>query len=371
MTHSSMEIETQRLWSRVCNYTRIVGAIAAKDVVDAFKNKVTLGIMIGTAVLMLNGMVLPFLLGLRDTPVAMVYDPTRSTQIKALITREEFRLRLADSAEEVRIAVGESAEVMLGLVLPPDFADGETMDVEGYIIHWAEPSEVAEIVAFFEEQLSRATWQEVHIRTEGNVAYPPPDAGGQPFMLSMTLTIVILTLGLALVPILLLDEKEAHTLEALLVSPARFGQVMMGKAIVGVFYCLVACAVALMLNHKYFVHWGVVLVPVVLGGLFASGLGLLLSSWLNNAATINLWMTGVLIVLLMPLFMMMISSSKISPLLQDALAWTPSVLISNLLRTAMAANLQGASLVSHGLALCGITGLVYGLISLRVWGMDR
>jgi hypothetical protein len=353
------------------SYTRIVGTIAAKDIVEAFKNKVTLGIMIGTAVLMLNGMVLPLLLGLRDTPVAIVYDPTRSTRIRALITREEFRLRLADSAEEVQIAVGEAAEVMLGLVLPPDFADGETLDIEGYIVHWAKPAEVAEIVAFFEEQLSRATWQEVHIHTEGNVVYPPSDSGGQPFMLSMTLTIVILTLGLALVPILLLDEKESHTLDALLVSPARLDQVMMGKAIVGIFYCLIACAVALALNHKYIVHWGAVLLPIVLGALFASGLGLLLSSWLDNAATINLWMTAVLLVLLVPMLMIMVNSSKISPAIQETLAWTPSVLISSMLKATMAGTLWDAPLLGYATALLGITALVYALIGLRVRGMDR
>jgi hypothetical protein len=327
--------------------------------------------MIGTAILMLNGMALPLLLGLRDTPVAIVYDPTRSTQIKALITREEFRLRLADSAEEVQIAVGEAAEVMLGLVLPPDFAGGETMDVEGYVVHWAKPAQVAEIVAFFEEQLSRATWQEVHIHTEDNVVYPPPDAGGQPFMLSMTLTVVILTLGLALVPILLLDEKESHTLDALLISPARLDQVMVGKVIVGVFYCLVACAVAFAFNHKYIVHWGVALVPVVLGALFASGLGLLLSSWLDNAATINLWMTGVLLVLLIPMLMIMVNSSKISPAIQEALAWTPSVLISSMLKATMTGTLWEAPLLGYATALLGINALVYGMIGLRVRGMDR
>ncbi len=370
MTHN-IKIREQDVWPKVRSYVRIVGAIAAKDIVDAFKNKVTLGIMIGTAILMLNGMALPLLLGLRDTPVAIVYDPTRSTQIKALVTREEFRWRLADSAEEVQIAVGEAAEVMLGLVIPPDFADGATMNVEGYVVHWAKPAEVTEIVAFFEEQLSRATWQEVHIHTRSNTIYPPADAGGQPFMLSMTLTVVILTLGLALVPILLLDEKESHTLDALLVSPARLDQVMVSKVIVGIFYCLVACGVALALNHKYIVHWIAVLLPIVLGALFASSLGLLLSSWLDNAATVNLWMTGVLLVLLIPMLMIMVNSSKISPVVQAALAWTPSVLISSLFRTAMAGTLRDASLLGHVTALLGIIVLIYVMIGLRVRRIDR
>jgi len=41
----------------------------------------------------------------------------------------------------------------------------------------------------------------------------------------------------------MVEEKEKHTMEALLVSPASYSQIVLGKTIAGIFYCLTAAAV--------------------------------------------------------------------------------------------------------------------------------
>jgi ABC-type polysaccharide/polyol phosphate export permease len=82
-------------------------------------------------------------------------------------------------------------------------------------------------------------------------------------------------------------------------------------------------------------------------------------------------MTGVLLVLLIPMLIIMVNSSKISPVIQEALAWTPSVLIASMLRATMAGTLWDAPLLGYVAALLGITALIYGMIGLRVRGMDR
>ena len=50
---------------------------------------------------------------------------------------------------------------------------------------------------------------------------------------------MILMMGIFLVPSLLFEEKETKTMQALLVSPASIGQVVVGKALAGAFYILV------------------------------------------------------------------------------------------------------------------------------------
>ena len=68
-------------------------------------------------------------------------------------------------------------------------------------------------------------------------------------MISLSLAVVIITIGIILVPFLMIEEKENHTIEALMVSPAIYSQIVIGKAIAGTFYCLVAAAIVLLVNY--------------------------------------------------------------------------------------------------------------------------
>jgi ABC-2 type transport system permease protein len=60
---------------------------------------------------------------------------------------------------------------------------------------------------------------------------------------------IMLTMGILLVPTLMLEEKQTRTMDALLVSPASISQVVIGKAIAGFFYILVTAAIV------YLIYW--------------------------------------------------------------------------------------------------------------------
>ena len=53
---------------------RIVGAIAAKDVIDAIKNRTTLSLALAMVMMMLGAQALPFLVSLSATPRLVIYD---------------------------------------------------------------------------------------------------------------------------------------------------------------------------------------------------------------------------------------------------------------------------------------------------------
>ena len=111
--------------------------------------------------------------------------------------------------------------------------------------HWASRDKASQWAVFFGEQIGAASGTPVRVSLgvgpdqAGHVLYPAADAGGEPMMAAILLAIVITTLGLALVPLLMVEEKEAHTLDTLLVSPASLGQLITAKAITGFVYCLV------------------------------------------------------------------------------------------------------------------------------------
>ncbi|MCP4296638.1 MAG: hypothetical protein GY786_13620 [Proteobacteria bacterium] len=53
-------------------------------------------------------------------------------------------------------------------------------------------------------------------------------------MIAFGMVLGVMTVGLILTPYLIVDEKESHTLEALLISPARTSHVLIGKSLVQV-----------------------------------------------------------------------------------------------------------------------------------------
>lgn len=354
---------------------RILWAIVAKDITDAIKNRTTLSIMLGAAVMMLSAMALPLLLGARHTPAAVVYDPAKSTLIRGLTARSEFRLRLVDSQEDLESAVAGSAELVLGIVIPAGFqqaeGSGEEIEMDGYYAHWADPEEVAELAAFFEDELGRASWQTVHITVQDHAVYPSSELGGQPFLLAMNLTLMVLVVGLALVPHLLVEEKETHTFEALLVSPARFSQVVAGKALAGLFYCLCAAVVVFVLNARWIVHWEVAALAFLLGAAFSVALGLLMGVVSENPTTINLWMSLIVMTLLMPMILMQLASAKLPAVVQAIIPWMPTVAMADLIGFSMTGAIPAPDLWSNVGILVVESLAFYALVVWRVRRSDR
>lgn len=349
---------------------RIIGAIAAKDIVDAIKNKTTLSLLLGIGFMMLLGMALPLLLGLRDTPVAVIYDPGRSTLIRGLTARPEFRLYLVTSQTELEETVAGSSELLLGIVIPPGFQPAEgaggELTLDGYVSHRANPEKIAERVAFFESELSKASWQTIHINVTGHTVYPTSSLEGQPFLMAINITVLILVVGMMLAPYLLIEEKETHTFEALLVSPARFGQVVAGKALAGGFYCLCAAVVIGLFNAPWIVHWELAVLALFLGALFAVAVGLLLGAVCDTPTTLSLWMGLLLLLLVVPTLLVRLTNARLPEFVQLILPWVPSVAMSKLSGVAMVGSVPAGSVWPNVGILVAESLIVYALVGWRV-----
>ncbi|MGC9350102.1 MAG: ABC transporter permease [Anaerolineae bacterium] len=357
---------------------RIIAAVALKDIGDAVRNRTTLSIMLGSAVLMLSSMALPLLIRLNAEPTAVVYDPGRTTLIRALTSREEFQLGIVDSLEEMEEAVGSSAELRLGLVIPEGFAaasaegDGdEVLEIEGYLPHWADPAKAAELTSFFEEQLAEASWRDIEIDVTGGEVYPTPATFGQHTMIAHTLAIVVLTVGLALVPGLLIEEKESHTLEALLVSPARYGHIVLSKGITGLFYSGIAVLVIYAVNAKWFVHGWAFLLAVGLGSLFAVTVGLLLGALIENPSSVGLWTAAVLIVLMVPAFVGSLVSDAAPTAIRTAIRAIPTSGFSELITLSTLRAVEPADWIWPALHLGISIAAAAGLLGWRVARLER
>jgi ABC-type transport system involved in multi-copper enzyme maturation permease subunit len=354
---------------------RIVWAVAAKDIGGLWKNKLALSIFIGTAMVMVTSSVLPLLLKLRATPVMIAYDQGRSTILRALAADDDLRVGIVDSMEELEEVVGGASELMLGLVVPESFdrqaGGAEAIDLDAYVVHWADPAKVSGYVTFFQEQLSTSAWGEVQINVAQQRIYPSAELQGQNFMFALTFTIVLLTMGIALVPLLMVEERREHTLDVLLVSPARIHEVVSGKALAGAVYCLLAAVVVFLFNGYLIVHWGVAILTVLLGAAFAVGIGLLVGVLSDSPSALSLWGALVLFVVLGLAILNLIPDLGLPPVADTLLELAPTSALTGLLGYSLTNEIQLAQVGANLAALFAGTLAVFGLLAWRLRLADR
>jgi ABC-2 type transport system permease protein len=351
---------------------RIISAIASKDMREALKNKLLLSILLGTAFVVVNGAILPLLLEKRGQPNIVVYDQGRSTILRGLAGDEGFRLVLVDTQDEFEEMLTEGPGTWLGVVIPEDFdqraGDSQVIELGGYYAHWVDAGKIDAWKVFFEEQLRLATWGVVQIDLADHALYPAVDAGGQVNINLMTQILAISTIGIALVPLLMVEEKESHTLDALLVSPARLFQVIAGKALVGLVYCMLAAAVVIFFNRHRIVHWDIVLLTSILAGVFVVAVGVLVGVLSDNPTSAAFWVGPLLILILVPLFAQLFITDSWSPLLRTLLSWMPSSILLDMYRYSFASAYPVARLWSGMAVLASLTG---GIFLLAGWRMQR
>ena len=357
---------------------RIIGAIAAKDIADAVKNKTILSIVVGMAMLMLSTQAFPFLMRLSAQPRLIVYDEGGSSGgDSGLLTklREDgtYRLIEVDSAEELEGALISADAEVLGLIVPagidPALAAGSELELDGYVA-WSRRSATEELRLDLEAYLNELLGQPVSVNVAGHIVYPPPEGGSSVGMVAIVLVLILTITGGFLVPYLLLEEKQTHTLDALLVSPASVRHIVTGKALAGLAYCLVAAAVVLAFHRSTVVHWGLVLGATLCGAVLTVGLGLLLGSLFGSAQQMGLLVGVPALVLLLPVVLAAVGGSLPDPL-ATLLPWTPTVALGKayLVSFSGTATLVGA-LGDLAIVLAWAV-LIYGLVVWLVWRSDR
>jgi ABC-2 type transport system permease protein len=360
---------------KISRWVRLVLAVGGKDITDAIKNRITISIILGVAMIVLTGRLLPLAMKLRPEKRAYIYDASGSTFVAEYGRGDSYRLVEMPSEGVMLREVGGTVAGTIGLSLPADLEailEGEeSLEIEAYYAHALTRSEKDELVALFTSGLSDALNREVIINTEGNELFPAPDAGGHPFMVSISLAISILTIGMALVPLLMIEEKERHTIDALLVSPASYGQIVLGKALAGMFYCTVAALVVYTLNYSLLATGWVAMLAVLAGALFTVGVGLLLGVLFEQQANMNMVMGLVLIVLMIPMLLSLAPAANIPASLKTALPYLPSVAMGKLFSMSFSINIDAPALLFNLSVLFGFTIVLFLTVTWRVKRMDR
>ncbi len=347
-------------------------AIAAKDMVDALKNRLILSILLGSIFILLSGAALPALLSANLPPLLVIYDQGDSTVPRDLVDLEDYRVRISSSQEEMEAVVGSSSELALGLILPAGFDEllnsGQNIELQAYFPHWAKSEPLAQREGYFEEQLSETLGTVIHLNVTGHGVYPGVELSSRSGMLLLNLVMVILVIGIALVPLLLIEEKETQTLKVLLISPASMGQVILGKALVGLFYSLLPALVIMLFYHFLFVHWVVAILAVILTASVAVVTGLLLGILVDSPTTASMWGGLLLMLLIGSALLKFFTGSQLPPAVQSIVNWLPGSVMLELFSISQAGEFPVGLL---WLNVSAILIAIAAITILLVWRMRR
>ncbi len=352
------------------NSLYIAWVIATKDILDVLKNRSTL-----INLIVIIGLVVFFYWASTVRPwdkrlEVTVYEESNSrlTDLPTgLSDGYSFVFTEADSLEDLQRKIRYEA---LGVVIPPDFeqvlASGGEPVLTGYIL-WAFRGQVAELEALYSEKFSELLGQPVKVQIGENFIVPDPYV--ETSTVNFHILFATLFIAINLVPALMMEERNTKTLDALLVSPTSEGQVVLGKALAGLFYVLLAGVLFFALYNVYVTNWALALFAYLLCALFSIGLALALGSLVSTQQQMMFWMIPIMFLLIVPSFFA--GEPFLAPGLKAVIAWLPTTALVKIFKFSLSSHAPLDQLLSNlGIALVSIA-LLFGVVVWKVRQTDK
>jgi ABC-type multidrug transport system permease subunit len=312
------------------NNIRIILAITAKDIQDAIKNKTTISLLASALFLFIFYMLFSVL---EQENVIRLYDAGISTWLPMIEDSVPNRIIVESTQDALQYNLSRRGESQLGLVLPADFDQevrrAHQVNLQGYLLNWVSQKQASHLITQAEAQIADIVDTPIIISVER--VFMLPESTGTGLNRAVGSIVMVVMSGLMLVPNLILEEKRTHTLDALLVSPASAGQIAAGKALTGVFYCLVGFVLASLINASLFLQWELALLAGVCAISFSVALGLLLGVGIDNRQQLLVLANVTIFPMLIAVFMSL--EAELLPVwLVTICRWLPITVAFDLLR---------------------------------------
>jgi ABC-type Na+ efflux pump permease subunit len=345
-------------------------AIGSKDIVDALKNKRT-----RTNIIVLVFIVVFFYWSSTPRPFdkridVAIYDEGNSSLIDLptqLGDGYRFEFYEAPSLQEMERIMGYK---QLGVVVPSDFdrtleAGGEP-ELSGYIL-WVHRTKVSELELKYSDKFSELFGQPVRVNIGENFIIPQPDV--ETASVQFTILFAVFWMAITIVPHLMMEEKQTRTMDALLVSPASAGQVIMGKALAGAFYLLLSGGLFFALNCAYVTHWGLALLAFLCTALFSICVALAVGVFIKSPQQMTLWMLPIVAVLLIPA--LFAQEPNLTANLKAIFSWLPTTALVEMFQFSFSTHAPLSQLLTDLAIALGSTGLVFAIVIWKVRRADR
>ncbi len=335
---------------------RIIGAITAKDLLEALKNRTTLANIVAVFVMMVLYKELPEWEQRGQPFNLLVYDAGASVLVERLEESSAVNLYEYPTRKELEGRLSSADEHKLGIIIPADFdrqvESGGSAELSALRVRWVSRSATDKLRSQIEDEITGVVGRPVQIHLEGEPVDVDPGRGSPLYAAMLSVIFALVMIGIGVVPHLMIEEKQTRTLDALRVSPAGSGQLATAKALAGLFYCLTAAAVVYGFNAAFFVHWPLAILVAVVGSLFFVALGLLLGTAIDLRQQFVLWGFVVMAALLLPCFLW-VTSELLPHSVATVVRWAPSAALA---RAFQAACVSSAPLAEYGPPLAYLAG---------------
>ncbi|MEI6136157.1 MAG: ABC transporter permease [Chloroflexota bacterium] len=285
-------------------------AVMRKELIQVRRDRVTLGLVVGIPLmeLLLFGYALN---AVTDHIATVVWDASSTASSRSFVAAFDntgyFTIRRwVDSREEAMHAI-DTGEVRVALIIPESFGNDVLVNRQAtaqLIVDGSDPS-VAQTALFSGGLIAQVQSANVTLETlnragragsteRGGIELRPvvlynPRMLSVKFMVPALIGLVLQLQGVLLTALAVVRERERGTLEQLIVSPVRSGELMLGKVLPNIVLCLVSTLMTLFVARVLFdvpVEGSVLeLLLLTLPFLFASlGIGLAISVVARNQA---------------------------------------------------------------------------------------
>ena len=315
---------------------RIIFAIAWKDIVDGWKNKVILTSILTSVFLIVFYHYMPELTRGDRPPLIVIMGSDDGPLMQSLYEFTEVRVYPTESKDTFLNVIRDSETPALGIELSEGYdLEDNAMKLQGYYPYWMKPEQVNMVVGLVEAELGRDYKIPVTISTTGNTVYPIMSAYpfGKTFLATAGFLMGFVLMGLSMGPQLIIEEKDAQTLQAIVISPANLGHFICGKAIATLFYSTLTTGISLIVFGPLVLNWGLLFLALVLGMLAIILPGILLGVVIDSKQQLGIWSWMMFIPTLLPLFFSIVTI--LPDYLMTIIYWWPTVVISRLIQAGM------------------------------------
>lgn len=350
---------------------RIVLAIAWKDILEGWKNKIILTSIITALFLVIFYNYLPDLTRGDELPLMVIYDPLDYIEFENTVGIVDFNHRV-EEIEDIFIHVLRDMETpVIGLKLEEDpfsLKTNSPLKLQAYYPYWMKSSQVAKINTSAEMTLEKLWDIPIEINEDGKKVYPVMDdyAYGKTFIATTGLLLQLTMMGLSMAPQLIVEEKESQTLQAIVVSPANLSHFIFGKTLAVLFYTVLTTAIGLFFVRPLIIHWGLALASLLIGMLTIIIPGILLGVLLESKQQIHIWVWVMFIPVILPIFFSVV---RVLPdRMMNFIDWWPTVALARLLRAGFTLN---PPLNTYGTEIVYLLCLCLLFLGITLWVIRR
>ncbi|HEU5379542.1 MAG TPA: ABC transporter permease [Ktedonobacteraceae bacterium] len=363
-------------------HLRSILAIARKDTIDILLNKSTLVVLTMPIILAVLFLFVSKLIGGHATSI-LVYNPDQSRVVQVVSSAfGSARVIPAASPAEVQAAFASNgaqkdAAYDIGLIIPANFDSalqaGQRPQASLYVNESNVDPHQALLLQSALLNYARAVAHPQEPLQLNMTAINPPATANIGIALgtfySAAGLLVSFMVGTSLMPGLLIEEKEKKTLRMLMVTPASFTDVVLGKLLIALVYQLLLSGIVLIIQGGLRGQISLVLLYALLGSCFSLALGLLFGGIFSTTSAAGAVGGFVSMIYIVPvLFVGPLSSLfSVSPVTQ-AIKVLPTYYIAEGAYNAMQS--QG-SLNSHLLDISIALASTIVLVMLTAWLLRR